>query len=272
MSFLGDEMANKIPNSVIGAVSSVIGQHYYRHSKINSLLMESGAPGNPPDGNCEAKINLWLRRCNDDLSVDALLVLGQVIQPFMDTAPYVDGMADGQKRISESLAKNQLNYQVNGYVMIAGASPVAKSLSAFFNSGDFASINAEFDRTLSQLERDPHAAITAASSIIEALCKTYIDTLKLGMPSDQSIAPLWKTVRTHLGLNFDPTLNGDQLQIIQGLTSIIQGVGGFRTHIGSAHGRGVAPPQIHVSEARLAVNAAHTIVSFVMERWHGSVK
>lgn len=43
-------VTNKIPNSVIGAVSSVIAEHYYSHSKLNALFMESGAPGNVPEG------------------------------------------------------------------------------------------------------------------------------------------------------------------------------------------------------------------------------
>jgi hypothetical protein len=43
----------EIPNSVIGAVSQVIGAYYYCHSRLNGLFMESGAPGDEPLGNCE---------------------------------------------------------------------------------------------------------------------------------------------------------------------------------------------------------------------------
>lgn len=263
-------MANKIPNSVIGAVASVIGAYYYSHSTLNSLFMESGAPGDAPDGNCETKCSLWLKRCNEDPSVDGLAVLGQVIQKFMDQEPNKgrQEFAEGQKRIRESLAKNQLTYQVNGYVALAGASLVAKSLSDFLRTGDFVSVDAEFARAIGQLERDPHAAITAACSIIEATCKTYIETFGLEMPANQAVTPLWRSVQSHLGLNLDPTLRDDQKRILQGLASIVDGVGAYRTHIGSAHGRGVSPPSLEVSEARLAVNASHSLVMFIMERWH----
>jgi len=77
-------MTNKIPNSVIGAVSSVLAEYHYSHSTLNSLFMESGAPGGVPEGNCETKCYSWLRRCNDDSTVDPMQVLGQVIQKFMD--------------------------------------------------------------------------------------------------------------------------------------------------------------------------------------------
>lgn len=263
-------MANKIPNSVIGAVASVIAAHYYSHSKLESLFMESGAPGEVPPGNCETKCASWLRRCNEDPAIDPLGVLGQVIQRFMDqdATDLYPQVVDGQRRIRDGLARNQLTYQVNGYVTLAGASLAAKTLADYLNAGDFASVAAEFDRALNQLERDPHAAITAASSIIEALCKTYIETFGLDMPANQSIAPVWRTVQTHLGLNIDATLRDDQKRILQGLASIVDGVGSYRTHIGSAHGRGLNPPTIGVAEARLAVNAAHSLVIFVMELWH----
>ena len=69
-----------IPNAVIGAASAVLAAHYYSHSTLNSLFMESGAPGDVPEGNCETKCSRWFRRCNEDPSVDALGVLGRVLQ------------------------------------------------------------------------------------------------------------------------------------------------------------------------------------------------
>ena len=101
--------------------------------------MESGAPGGVPEGNCETKCGIWLRRCNDDSTVDPMLVLGQIIQKFMDLEPddWNQKIGPGQERIRTSLAKNQLNYQMNGLITLAGASPAAKSLADFFKAGDF---------------------------------------------------------------------------------------------------------------------------------------
>lgn len=259
----------KIPNSVIGAVSSVIAAYYYSHSTLNSLFMESGAPGDVPEGNCETKCTTWLRRCNNDPTLEPLVILGQVIQKFMDQDPSdYHEISEGQRRIRDSLSKNQLSYQLNGVITLAGASLTTKTLVDYLKTGDFVSIEAEFERAINQLEQDPHAAITAASSIIEALCKTYIETLGLEMPNKQTISPIWRVVQEHLKLNLDATLREDQKRILQGLASIVDGVGSYRTHIGSAHGRGLAPPQITISEARLAVNASHSLVIFVMELWH----
>jgi len=266
-------MSNKIPNSVIGAVASVLAAHYYSHTTLNSLFLEAGAPGDVPLGNCETKCASWLRRCNDDPSADALGILGRVIQAYMDRE--VDcgpELADGQQRIRDALARSQLRYQLNGYVTLAGASPAAKTLADYLRAGDYVSVEAEFTRAVAQLDRDPHAAITAACSIIEAICKTCIETLGEELPSAQTVVPLWKAVQPHLGLNMNQLVSDDQRRILQGLASVVDGIGAYRTHIGSAHGRGVSPPPIDVSEARLAVNAAHTLVAFIMERWQAKTE
>lgn len=261
-------MSREIPNSVIGAVSSVLAAYYYSHTTLNTLFMESGAPGDVPLGNCETKCSHWLKRCNEDYETDALDVLGQVIQKFMDDDRPNEERRVGQERIRAALAKNQLAYHTNGIITLAGSTPASKTLADFFKSGDFASIEAEFSRAVSSVQSDPHAAITAACAIIEAFCKTFIETHSLEMPSKQTVVPLWKTVQAPLGLNSDRLLGDDESRVLSGLSSIVDGIGALRTHIGSAHGRGVAPPAIHPSEARLAVNAAHTLATFAMERWH----
>jgi len=69
-------------------------------------------------------------------------------------------------------------------------------------------------------------------------------------------------------LNADSTLAADQHKVLKGISSIIDGIGAFRSHIGSAHGRGSNPPSIVVAEARLFINAAHTLVVFIMELLH----
>lgn len=122
-------------------------------------------------------------------------------------------------------------------------------------------------RALATVERDPPSAVTAACSIIESLCKVYIEDNGLILPSDQSIKPLWRTVQLHLGLGPQSVQTDDMRQILGGLASIVNGVGDLRTHAGSAHGRGHQGIQLEPKHARLAVHAAHTVVGFVLETW-----
>lgn len=239
--------------------------------------MESGAPGDPPDGNLEKKSRVWLKRCNDDMSVDALKVLGLLIQDFMDSDLTPSIFEDEKKseeeeskaRINRALALNQLAYRRNGHILLAGSNPISRTLEDYLRSGDFSSIENEFERAQKHIDTDPHASITAACSIIESTLKYYIEKWELELPKKLSVMPLWETVYPHLKLNPDTILSQDQYKVLKGLSGIIDGIGAFRSHIGSAHGRGSNHPAIVVSEARLMVNAAHTIVVFLVEHISG---
>lgn len=236
--------------------------------------MESGAPGEAPDGNCETKCVNWFKACNQDPTVDAISVLGLVIQGYMDTEPpkslFGDDNRDsllkeGQERIISALERNNLTYKHNGYVIKSGSTVATKTLEDHLKKGDFKSVEREFERAISNLNTDPHTSITAASAIIESVLKYYIERKKLAMPRKMNIGILWQTVRQDLTLNPDSQLSDDQIKILTGVTSIIDGVGAFRSHIGSAHGRGESPPKITTIDARLGVNVAHCIVTYIMD-------
>ena len=268
-------MSSNIPNSAIGAVASVIASHYYSHSKLETLFMESGAPGDAPEGNCERKCSEWLKRCNNDPEVNALEVLGRIIQDYMDQEPpssfsysSPSKIAEGQERIKAALAQNQLSYRLNGLITKAGSTPISKTLEDYLKSGNFSSIEKEFERAIEHIQTDPHASVTAACSIIESALKFYIESFNLAAPNKLNVMPLWAVVQSHLTLNSDASLAADQHKVLKGISSIIDGVGAFRSHIGSAHGRGSSPPSIEVAEARLVVNVAHTLVVFIMEVLH----
>ena len=140
-----------------------------------------------------------------------------------------------------------------------------ESLKQLLMERDFSTINQEFTRCLDYIETDPPAAITAACSILESMCKVYIEDNALAVPTNQSVAPLWKVVSKDLG--FDPSAveDSDVRKILSGLTSIVNGIGSLRTHAGSAHGRGKVPYKVHKRHARLAIHASHTLVAFVIQ-------
>ena len=143
----------------------------------------------------------------------------------------------------------------------------AKSLELLLQKKDLAAVNREFSRCTDNVETDPPTAITASCSIIESVCKVYIEDNDLAIPSKQSIANLWKIVSKDIG--FDPSRveDDDIRKILSGLTSVVNGIGSLRTHTGSAHGRGKKSYRVQARHARLAVNASYTLVGFVLETW-----
>lgn len=55
--------------------------------------------------------------------------------------------------------------------------------------------------------------------------------------------------------------------LLGSLGALVDGVGSFRTHAGSAHGRGRKAYKVDARLARLAVHSAHTLTLFVIETW-----
>jgi hypothetical protein len=218
----------------------------------------------------------WFKIAGDDPAADATALLGGVLEEFMEVdAPYErfqGHQAKGRQRILDTLARYGLTYQRGGRVFGANAATPTRSLETLLRSRDIPALDLEVRRALENVERDPAATLTAASSLLESLFKVFIEDEGLPLPADKSVLPLWKVVKEALGL--DPKLleDDDLKKVLQGLASIVDGIACTRTHAGSAHGRGrqryIAQPR----HARLVAHAAHTLALFVLETWDAKKK
>ena len=265
-------MKQTIPNPVIAVVAEVLGQHYYSHSRLNTLFMEAGAPGDPPEGNCVQKCLSWLKRTNEDGNAEPLKVLGGVLFQLMETgggASYsaYSQVSKNQDRVRQILSRSGLAYHEGGIILAGGQAPSVADLGELLRRRDIPALDLEFKRALDSLESDPPAAATAACSILESLFKVILEEENVSFPQKETIKPLWKAVQDELGLNITSVADDDIRRILSGLTSIIDGIGALRTHAGSAHGHGTRSYKLVPRHARLAVHAAHTLCLFVIETW-----
>jgi hypothetical protein len=261
------------------AIRRIVGEVLsgsYTHRELVTLFLEAGAPGDVPrEGNKATTCSAWFKQCSGFKDVDPFVVLGKVIGPFMDSAdlePYRDERAqkaiqDGRERIVRIMAREGLSYRCGGIVFGQSVSAPSRSLAETIRDRDLPAVTGEFDRALATVATDPPAALTAACAILESLCKIYIEDEGLAMPSDQSIKPLWGVVQKHLGLDPAAIPDSDLKPILGGMSAIVDGIGAWRTHKGSAHGRGRKAYKPEPRHARLAVHAAHTLATFVLETW-----
>lgn len=137
---------------------------------------------------------------------------------------------------------------------------------------DFDTVQIEIARALPNLKDDPEDAVTAACSLIEAVCRSILIELGLPLPAKKDIEGLLKAVQDPLGLapgrtDLPPEIEHDVRQILGGLTSVAKGVGALRTHGGDAHGREKGFRRIDSRIALLAINAASSIALFLIETW-----
>ncbi len=257
---------------IASTVGSVLGKYYYNHNMINNLFYHCGATGDPPEAGCDDKITLWLIREAQADNTKALSLLGRVLEEFMDgdnigNLINQDDKDAEKKRINRVLENYGLKYQFGGKIYASAVSHPSLHLKRILQDRDIPQIEEEFERAILNVETDPQTAATAASSILESLFKTYIEDEGLEMPSRRTISPLWTTVSKHLRLAPDQILDDDMKKILSGLTSIVNGIGSFRTHASSAHGKSRKIYRIQPRHARLVVHSAHTLAAFVLETW-----
>src|SRR6266496_2322562 len=81
---LGTQMA-QIPPALIGTTGPILDAHY-THAELNSLFMQAGFPGDPPEGNKTQKCLSWLRRANAECA-EPLSLFGTLIAEMMDVEP-----------------------------------------------------------------------------------------------------------------------------------------------------------------------------------------
>ncbi len=261
-----------IPMPVIVVISDILASRH-THNELNTIFFLNGASGEEPDGSKINKCRTWLSRCNNDPEVDAFKVLGKVIEELMEVDKFdsfgntVEEHVVARQKVNEILSKHGLSYHTGGQILGATAGLSTKTLKDILKSKDLRGVEQEFQRAISTIESDPPAGLTAACSIVESLCKIYIEDEGLILPSDQTIKPLWKVVSSHLGFEPGQLVDDDLKKILSGLFTTVDGLGALRTHAGSAHGRGRKIYNIKARHARLAAHAAHTLCVFIIETW-----
>ncbi|MEN3940999.1 abortive infection family protein [Prosthecobacter sp. SYSU 5D2] len=267
-------MQQGIPHALARVVGNILGRYYYSHREIHALLCGAGAKTDPPEGNpnCESEITRWLLQENERDPGATIVILGKILEEFMECdftrkLHTEEEKAKEKARLMQFLADYGMSYAKGGKLIDPGIGAASKTLIEHIREGNFAEIDVEIGRALNAVERDPPAAVTAACSLLESLCKAYIEEESLVWPTNKTLSPLWSVTAKHIGLSPDQLHDNDLKRILSGLFSIVEGIAAFRTHAGSAHGREKGAYRISPRHARFAVNAAHTLASFVMETW-----
>jgi hypothetical protein len=194
------------------------------------------------------------------------LIEGYMDKPLDPDTEWDSPLFIWRAKFNGVLAEHGLQYVRGGRITASLGTPT-RGLEEFIRERDLSAIDHEFERAAQSTESEPREAASAASNILESVCKAYIEDEKLEMPAKQDLQAVWNVVRKQLG--FDPSRVEDQdLQsILTGLISIVHGVGALRTHASSAHGAGRKAYRLEGRHARLAVHAAHTLSLFILESW-----
>lgn len=77
-----------------------------------------------------------------------------------------------QDKITKALARYELKYMRGGHIVTSLGAPT-RTLEEFIRDRDIPSIEHEFHRAMENVESNPREAVSAASNILESLCKVW---------------------------------------------------------------------------------------------------
>lgn len=133
-------------------------------------------------------------------------------------------------------------------------------------------IRAHMRRIHAGLERDPPAAIASAKELVETTCKVILDAYRVEYTRRDEVMDLYKKLSKALELraaDIPESRRGSEAaqQALRSLVSVVQSLAELRNELGLGHGRS-GPHPGNLRHARLAFNAATTVVEFLLDTWH----
>lgn len=145
-------------------------------------------------------------------------------------------------------------------------SPVDDLVAEVAGALDSASVTAAWAKALERRNTDPDGAITAARTLLEAVCKTILDDAGVAYSSDD-LPKLYRKVASEL--NLAPSQHTEQQfkQILGGCQSVVEGLGSVRNRDSDSHGQGRRAVRPAPRHAALAVNLAGSMAVFLAETW-----
>lgn len=147
--------------------------------------------------------------------------------------------------------------------VLPNSNEITAVLSKFNSDG----VSAVWKKALERAQTDSDGAVTAARSLLEAVCKHLLDELGVEYGKNPDITKLYSLVAENLKLSPDQHSEKIFKQILGGCSGVIGGLGLLRDKLGDAHGKGkfgVRPAPRHAS---LAVNLAGAMSMFLIETW-----
>jgi Abortive infection C-terminus len=145
--------------------------------------------------------------------------------------------------------------------------PADESIAGTIAKLDSEHVAAAWRKALDRVVHDPEGAITAARTLIESVCKHVLDEARVHYDEKDDLPKLYGL--TAELLNLGPSQHTEQIfkQILGGCKSVVEGLGALRNKLSDAHGKGKAAPKPSARHARLAVNLAESMATFIASTW-----
>ena len=139
-------------------------------------------------------------------------------------------------------------------------------------SVDSPHVQATWEQALNRRLDDPEGAITTARTLLETTCKHILDEKGVTYENSAKLPQLYAKVADTL--NLAPGKYDEQVfkKILGGCQTVVENLGALRNSLSDAHGKSKTAVRPAPRHARLAVNLAGTMASFLIETWEARSK
>ncbi len=137
---------------------------------------------------------------------------------------------------------------------------------------DAPAVQAFWAKALERRTTDPEGAVTAASTLLEEVCKHIIEDSGANWETKWNVPKLYSEAAKILKLA--PSQHQEEVfkTILGNCQSVVQSIGSLRNKGGDAHAGGRARVSFKPRHAALTVNLAGSMALFLIETWHARLE
>lgn len=137
---------------------------------------------------------------------------------------------------------------------------------------DAPAVHAFWGKALDRRTTDPDGAVTAASTLLEEVCKHIIEDSGGKWESKWNVPKLY--AEASKVLNLAPSQHQEEVfkTILGNCQSVVQSIGSLRNKAGDAHAGGRSRVPFKPRHAALTVNLAGSMALFLIETWQARIE
>lgn len=130
---------------------------------------------------------------------------------------------------------------------------------------DWKTVERNWKDTIALVPVNPEGAIRAARTSLESICKHICEERNADYPDGGDLSRLYKAAAG--SLQIAPDQHSEQIikQVLSGASTVVDGLAGLRNALSDAHGKGSRAARPAPRHARLAVNMAFGIATFLID-------
>ena len=170
----------------------------------------------------------------------------------------------------QRMEQDGYSYQAGSFIQLPNRQqPLVATIQSYAVALDLEGLQSQIHRLTQAAENDPPLAVGTAKEMVETICKTILE--KRGVSTnDQELPKLVRATAKELALlpeTVPDKAKGSEVirRLLSNLNQVAQGMAELRNLYGTGHGRAGRVKGIQPRHARLAVGAATTLATFLLE-------